>query len=143
MPPTIAPDDALPDAKWLLPDPLWESIKPFLPPEKPKPRGGRPRVAPRRTMDAIFYVLRTGCQWKALPRSLGSASTAHRYFQRWLAAGVFEKLWRLGLDEYDSLKGIQWKWQALDGAMTKAPLGARRLARTPRIGRNRARSANC
>ncbi len=126
-----------------MPDLLWEKIQPLLPPEATKPKGGRPRVDSRRTLDAIFYVLRTGCQWKALPRSLGSASTAHRYFQAWLSASVFERLWRLGLDEYDSLKGIQWEWQALDGAMTKAPLAARRLGQTRQTGRNPAQSANC
>ena len=68
---------------------------------------------------------------------------AHRYFQSWLQAGVFEVFWRLGLDEYDSLKGIKWEWQALDGAMTKAPLAARRLGQTRQTGRNQARSANC
>jgi putative transposase len=93
-----------------------------------------PLADPRRTLDAIFYVLHTGGQWKALPRCLGSGSTAHRYFSKWTAAGVFERLWGLGLDEYDTLKGIEWTWQAVDGVMTKAPLAARRLAPTPPTG---------
>ena len=74
----------------------------------------------------IFYVLRTGCQWKALPRSLGSGSTAHAYFQKWCGQGVFETLWSLCLEDYDVLEGIEWKWLAADGAMTKAPLAVRR-----------------
>jgi len=74
-------------------------------------------------MDGIFYVLRTGCQWKAAPREFGSGSSLHRYFQQLVAAGVFEKLWTLALEEYDTLKGIQWDWQCIDGAMSKAPLG--------------------
>jgi len=80
----------------------------------------------RQAMTAIFYVLRTGCQWKALPRSLGAASTVHDRFQEWLEAGVFERLWQAGLSEYDEKVGIDWEWQAMDGAMTKAPLGGKR-----------------
>ena len=129
MPRSIALDDGKPDPKWLMPEVLWKEIEPLLPAHKPKgnkSRGGRPCVDRRRTVDAIFYILPTGCQWKALPRSLGSGSTAHRYFQMYCQAGVFERLWRKGLDRYDVLKGIRWQWQAMDATMTKAPLAARR-----------------
>ena len=40
-----------------------------------------------------MYVLRTGCQWKALPKEYGSGSTAHRRFQQWVREGAFQKLW--------------------------------------------------
>ena len=108
-----------------MPDALWERIQPLLPPRPAHPLGcHRPRVDDRRAMDAIFFVLRTGCQWNAL-RATGicSSSAAHRRFQEWTKAGVFEQLWALGLQEYDELQGIQWAYQAMDGAMTKAPLG--------------------
>ena len=140
MPASIKPEDGQPDPAWLMPDELWTHIQPLLPPAKPKgkgTKGGRPNAVFRRSMDAIFYVLRTGGQWKALPRSLGAGSTAHDYFQAWTAAGVFEQLWRLGLEQYDVCKGIQWDWQALDGAITKAPLAARRLAPIQPIGPRR------
>jgi transposase len=110
---------------WGMPDALWARIEPLLPPGKPHPLGcHRSRVDNRRAMDAIFFVLRTGCQWNAL-RATGicSSSSAHRRFQEWSAAGVFEQLWALGLQEYDELQAIQWAYQAMDGAMTKAPLG--------------------
>jgi hypothetical protein len=52
---------------WRIPDELWAKIQPLLPPGKPHPLGcHRPRVDDRKAMDAIFYRLRTGCQWKAL-----------------------------------------------------------------------------
>lgn len=76
----------------------------------------------RNVADGIFYVLRTGCQWKAVPREFGSGSTIHDYFQSWVAAGVFCKLWQQGLMEYDELSGITWDWQSIDGSITKAPL---------------------
>ena len=82
-------------------------------------------------MTAIFYVLRTGCQWKALPRDMGAASTVHNRFQKWREAGVFERMWREGLQEYDAVKGLDWEWQAMDGAMTKAPLGGKRNRSQP------------
>ena len=78
--------------EWCIPDELWARIMPLLPPKKPHPKGGRPWMPDRLAMDAIFYVLRTGCQWKALPRSLGAASTVHGRFQMWTKAGVFRRL---------------------------------------------------
>jgi putative transposase len=80
----------------------------------------------RAAMTAIFYLLRTGCQWNALPRTLGASSTVHDRFQEWERAGVFERLWQAGILKYDELKGLDWEWQAMDGAMTKAPLGGKR-----------------
>jgi transposase len=106
-----------------IPDSLWAEIKPFLPPEKPKPKGGRPRMDNRKAMDAIFYILRTGCQWKALPRSLGAPSTVHDRLQEWQKSGVFHRMWEAGLEKYDELRDLDWEWQSMDGAMTKAPLG--------------------
>lgn len=117
------------DEQYQIPDALWVRIKPLLPPppkKKNKDRPGRPRMDDRKAMNAIFYVLRTGIQWKALPRSLGAASTVHDRFQEWREAGVFEKIWKKGLLEYDARKGIDWEWQSMDCAITKAPLGGKK-----------------
>ena len=92
-------------------------------------------------MDAILFVLRTGCQWEALSATgICSKSSAHRRFQEWTEAGVFRELWTRGLLEYEALHGIEWDWQALDGAMTKAPLGGgKNRSRTePRAARSEA-----
>lgn len=112
--------------EYQIPDELWERIEPLLPEPKPKKKPGRPRMDDRRTMTAIFYVLRTGCQWKAPPRRLGAASTVHGRFQEWAQAVVFERMWQTGLMEYDKQVGIDREWQAMDGAMTKVPLGGKR-----------------
>jgi putative transposase len=126
---------------WELSDSLWEKIEPLLPKAKSRYRGrgqqrkhigGRPAANRRRLIAGILYVLRTGCQWNALPKeTYGSGKTAHRYFQRWVRAGVFRRMWAAGLTEYDELKGIAWKWQAADGAMTKAPLGGGKTGPNP------------
>ena len=91
-----------------IPDALWAEIGSSLPPEEPKPKGGLDNW---QAMDAIFYLLRTGCQWKALPRSLGAPSTVHDRFQEWQKAGVFHRMWGSGFEKYDELKGLDWEWQ--------------------------------
>ncbi len=113
------------DDGWRLPDELWARMAPLLPPRPEHPLGcHNPRVPDRSAMDAILFVLRTGCQWNALNATgICSSSSAHRRFQEWVEAGVFEAFWRQGLLAYDELAGIDWAWLALDGAMTKAPLG--------------------
>jgi putative transposase len=94
----------------------------------------------RKAMDAILYVLRTGIQWKALPRSLGASSTVHDRFQEWRAGGLFERLWVETLKQFDQKVGLDWQWQAMDGAMTKAPLGGEKRDPIQQIGRSRGRS---
>lgn len=125
---------------WELSDSMWAKIEPLLP--KPKSRyrgrgsrrrhiGGRPAADARKTMSGIVYALRTGCQWNAMPKEYGSGKTVHRYFQNWTRAGVFKRMWQAGLMDYDEIKGIVWQWQALDGTMTKAPLGGRKTGPNP------------
>ena len=114
-----------------IPEKLWQQMEPLLPKYPQSPRGGRPRANLRGVTNGIFYVLRTGCQWKALPRAFGSSSTAHRYFQEWVQRGVFRRLWKACLKKYDRRKGIGWNWQSLDGAMTKAPLGGEKDRQKP------------
>jgi len=125
---------------WQLSDSFWQRIKPLLPKNKSRWRGrgrqrrnigGRPSAPPRQVMAGILYVLRTGCQWNAAPREYGSGKTLHRYFQRWQRAGLFKRMWRAGLAEYDEVKGLEWKWQAADGAITKAPLGGAATGKNP------------
>ena len=108
---------------WRLPDRLWSKVKPLLGPEKKPGTRGRPPVPFRRVLDGILFILRTGCQWKAVPAELATGSTLHRRFQAWVRSGVFHTLWKRLLVEYDALRGIAWRWLALDSASTKAPLG--------------------
>ena len=75
--------------------------------------------------DGILYVLRTGCQWKMLPKDYGSGSTCHRRFQEWIQLDIFDKLWTRLLKIYDKKRGIKWNWQSLDSISVKSPLGGR------------------
>ena len=128
-------------ASWELSDSLWARIEPLLPKLKSRYRGrgknrkhigGRPIADRRKVLSGILFILRTGCQWNALPQAtFGSGKTAHSYFQTWTRAGVFRRMWQAGLTEYDELKGIAWKWQAADGTMIKAPLGGQKTGPNP------------
>lgn len=112
--------------RYRISDKLWPKLEPLIPQRlNPHPRGGGRKPRPdREVMDGIFFVLRTGCQWKALDETgICSGSVAHARFQKWVQAGVFLKFWQEGLHEYDEAKGIDWDWQSMDGAMSKAPLG--------------------
>lgn len=135
------------DDGWRVPDALWERLQPLLPvPNDHHPLGcHRPRTDDRRCLDAILLVLRTGMQWNALKLTgPASSSTAHRRFQEWVEAGVFSEFWKQSLQAYDKLKGIDWQWQAMDGAMTKAPLGGeknRPQSNGSRQGRHEAKHA--
>ena len=86
-----------------------------------------PRIVP----EAIFFVLRTGIQWKALPKNFGSSSSVHRYFMFWAEMGFFKALWACGLKKYDEVKGIDWTWLSGDGCMTKAPLAQETVGDNP------------
>jgi transposase len=102
---------------------LWNEIRMNLPPEKPINTIRRPVVSFRKLLESILYVLRTGCQWKMLPKEYGSGSTCHRRFQQWSLSEIFKKLWTRLLRVYDALIGIQCNWQSLDSVSVKAPLG--------------------
>ena len=131
------------DDGWRLPDEIWDQMEPLLPARKPHPLGcHRPRVSDRAAMNAIFFVLRTGAQWNSLNATgICSSSSAHRRFQEWTQAGVFEQFWQLGLLSLQALDGIDWEWLALDGCMTKAPLGGEKNRPQPYGSRQRRRQA--
>ena len=126
-------------------DTLWERLRPLLPVHAPKPHPlgcHRPRVPDRDALNAIFFVLRTGCQWKALDATgLCKGSTAHSRFQAWVQAGVFARLWDEALQDYDDLIGLHFAWMALDGSLHKAPLGGKKNRAQPHGPRQRRRQA--
>ena len=125
---------------WEVSDAFWEKVEPLIPPSerdtnktyRRKPGGGRKPIPSRTIFEAILYVLRTGCQWKALPKErYGSPSAIHTHFIRWMEAGFFIFLWRAGLAEYDVMEGIAWSWQSVDGVMIKAPLARETVGHNP------------
>jgi transposase len=81
---------------WLVPDTLWDIVKPLLPEFSPRPQGGGTSpVDERAVFTAVVFVLTSGCAWRHLPPSFGvSVPTAHRRFMVWADTGVFGALHR-------------------------------------------------
>jgi transposase len=126
--------------KPLVTDELWEMIAPLLPPEPPKPKGGRPRVSDRAALTGSLSVLRSGIPWEMLPQEMGCGSgmTCWRRLHEWHAAGVWEKLHRLLLDRLREADQLDWFRAVVDSSSVRAVLGGRKRAPIPRIGRGRA-----
>jgi putative transposase len=119
-----------------LPRPLWRKLKKYLPKQnqKKKSQGGRPRASDRAVANAIWYLLWTGCQWKALHKDYFgvSSSVVHERFQRWRRMGLFEKLMRRMVEYYATERGgIGWGWQAMDSKHSAAPLGGEKVGNNP------------
>jgi transposase len=130
-------------SKLLVPDDLWMIVQPLLPPEPPKPKGGRPRVADRACLTGIIFVLKTGIPWEYLPHEMGCGSgmTCWRRLRDWQTAGVWDRLHRTLLDRLGDADRIDWERACLDSASVPAKRGARAPDRIRRIGQNRARNA--
>lgn len=118
-----------------LPRPLWRKLEKHLPTKRKKSKhGGRPRVSDRTVANAIWYVLWTGCQWKALHRdwSVVCSSVVHERFQRWRRMGIFAKLMKRMAEYYaKERRGVGWEWQARWTPSTLRPLWGREDGQEP------------
>ena len=126
----------------ILDDKLWEQVAPLLPPEKPKPKGGRPRVSDRAALTGILFVLRSGIPWEMLPPEMGCGSgmTCWRRLKEWQAAGVWQRLHRVFLERLGRAGEIDWSRAAVDSATVAAKKGAKKPGPTRRTKANRARN---
>ncbi len=127
-------------------------MEPLVPPPAPRPKGGRPPVPARRAMEAVWFVMRTGCQWRALNATgICSSATAERRFREWKRAGVFERLHATSVDRAHAAGAIDWTFLAVDACHVEAPQartekGARRASaaasRAPSGRRSRTAAAS-
>ena len=129
--------------KPLVSDELWAIVAPLLPPEPPKPKGGRPRVSDRAALTGIIFVLKSGIPWEMLPQEMGCGSgvTCWRRLRDWQDAGVWDALHRELLDRLGDAGQLDWSRASLDSASIPAKRGVISSVPTRRIAANRARSA--
>jgi putative transposase len=116
-----------------VPDELWEAVKQFLPPQPERVGPGRPRADDRAALNGIWYVLWTGCQWKAIHKNwFGvSSSVIHERFQTWREQGVFVDVLREMVLYYQTEREIGWEWQSMDSKSCPAPLGGEETGKNP------------
>jgi transposase len=115
------------------PDELWETVKRILP-QRPERRGpGRPRADDRAALNGIWYVLWTGCQWKAIRKDwFGvSSSVIHERFQTWRKKGIFAAMMCEMVLYYQTEREIGWEWQSIDSKACPAPLGGEETGKNP------------
>jgi transposase len=123
-------------------DELWNEIKPLLPPEPPKPKGGRPRADDRACLVGIIFVLRTGCGWNDIPAELApSGPTCWRRFRDWTGVGLWPCLWRIILRHLGKNDRVDLSRAIIDSASFRAVFGGLTPAQTPRIAAKTAANA--
>ena len=108
-----------------IPAALWKRIEPLIPPVKPSPKGGRPRVSDQQALNGIVYVLRTGVPWEELPQELGygSGMTCWRRLRDWHVAGVWHRLHQALLAELRRADKLDLSRASLDAASVASPRG--------------------
>jgi len=108
---------------------FWKEVKHSIPRKK---SSRRPRKGAKKIMKALYYVVRTGIPWKALPREFKvSPSTVHRRFQEWIRDDVFQNFWTRVLLKYQKKNHLMMQWIAIDGSFSKAPLGGIDVGKSP------------
>jgi transposase len=117
----------------LVPDTLWSAVQPLLPPQPPRPNGGRTRLCNRAVPAGLVYVLTTGVQWRLFPSrlGLGSASTCRRRLREWQASGVWAYVHHALLERLATEGRLDWSRCSLDSASLPAPLGGDLTGRNP------------
>jgi len=94
---------------WTVSDELWAVTEPIVAELDPPKAIGRPRINARAALDAIIFRPRSGCQWNQLPERFPDGRSVHRTFQRWVRAGVFERIWVVLLERCEELGGVDWE----------------------------------
>lgn len=110
---------------------MWLIIEENLSKIDLKRKFGRPLLDLKRTINGIYYALKTGCQWNAVPRCFGSSSAIHRAFTKLVSLDFFKQLWHAELLRYNATNRSQLFNQALDCSHVKAPLGQEQTGNSP------------
>jgi transposase len=101
-------------ARLLMEDAEWRFFEQFI--LAIRGRGGRPASDHRRVLDGIFWIARTGAQWRDLPEEFGKWSSVYRQFRRWTLAG----LWELVLETLNESGAAPQQVQMIDSTIIRA-----------------------
>lgn len=113
-----------------LTDKQWNVIAPLLPKSKSKPGArGRPPVNKRDVFNGVLWILKTGAQWRELPKKYPPYQTCHRYFQRWSELGILTKLLRHLAKDLIERGKLDVDEGFIDGSFSSAKKGALELVR--------------
>lgn len=126
----------------LVDDELWHQIAPLLPLERPKPKGGRPRVPDRAALTGILFVLYSGIAWERLPKEMGCGSgmTCWRRLRDWHEDGVWDRLHQVLLDRLGQADRIDWSRASIDASTVPSPGGAKKPGKIQQIAASRAQN---
>ncbi len=113
-----------------LPDEVWSTFEPLLPPV-PWKGVGRPPADDRACLHGVLYVLVSGVGWDFVPACFPCGKTLKGRLKRWLALDCFRAAWAALAGDYERLRGVNWDKVLLDGAKHKAPKGGRGPGRAP------------
>src|SRR5947209_20134202 len=112
-------------AEPILDEALWAVLELLLPPDPPRPRGGRPRLPHRQVLTGILFVLRSGIPWELLPQELGCGSgmTCWRRLREWQAKGLWQRIHHELLNWLGQLGHLDWSRASLDSGSVAAKRG--------------------
>lgn len=110
---------------WRVSDQLWARVGPLLPERERRYPQGRPALDDRGCLQGILFVLHTGIQWEWLPQELGfgSGMTCWRRLRDWHAAGVWDQLHHILLEELHQAGELDWSRAVIDGSHHQARRG--------------------
>lgn len=117
--------------KFLMNDKQLSHLLKFFPVKNKFGQPGRPPIEAKAVLQGIFYLLKTGCQWNALPQCFGPSSTIHENYQKLIKNDFFLQTWHHALEKYDRYVGLALREQSFDCAHTKAPLGGEATGCSP------------
>jgi transposase len=118
----------------ILSDDELDFLDSLIPDFEPSPKGGRPPTNKRQAIAGIFWILDNGAKWKDLPQEFGSKSNVHRWFLRWVKAGVFEQIMRTVGRVVEEQGSYRLYECFVDGTFSKAKAGGDGIGCT-RVGK--------
>lgn len=117
--------------KYVIPQIVLQEFLTFISKNMPQKKTGRPQKDNEPLVAGMYYLLRTGCQWDALPLCFGPSKTIYHRFVELVKLGAFQKIWKCFLMLYDRTTGLKLQDQSIDSNHKKSPLGGDKTGKSP------------